>query len=85
MIAGEGIGQLQVRGHERGHLPSDLQVRDIAVQIDPIQTLHIEQHVPIEQITDPQHLTHHHSVRPLTRPRPAPASAVRGEASLGTC
>jgi len=38
--------------------------------------------VPAQHVVDGQGLGHHHSVRALGRPAPAPDSAVRGEASL---
>ncbi len=44
----------QMRSHERHHQPSHLQVRHIAGQVDPIQTLHIEVHMPVA------HLVHRH-------------------------
>ena len=37
---------------KRHHLPAHLQVRHVAVQIDPIQTLHIEPHMPVKHIVD---------------------------------
>ena len=40
----------QMRGHERHHLPGHLQVRHIAVQVDPIQALHIQVHMPVKHI-----------------------------------
>ena len=40
----------QMRGHKRHHLPAHLQVRHIAVQIDPIQALHIQAHMPVKHI-----------------------------------
>jgi hypothetical protein len=40
----------QMPGQERRHLPADLQIGDVAVEIDPVQTLNVETHMPIEQI-----------------------------------
>jgi len=53
-----------MRGHKRHHLPSHLQVRDIAVQIDPVQTLHIEAHMPVKNIVYRHHSSHLRSVAP---------------------
>ena len=59
----------QMPGHEPDHLPRRLQLRDIAVEIDPIQTLQIKRHVPIEKIVHRQRLGHHHSLRAPCHPR----------------
>jgi hypothetical protein len=61
-----------MRGHKRHHLPSHLQLtaadmledRDIAVQIDPVQTLHIEAHMPVKNIVYRHHRSHLRSVAP---------------------
>ena len=37
---------------ELHHLPTHLQLGEIAVQVDPVQTLQIEAHVPVEHIVD---------------------------------
>ena len=37
---------------ELHHLPPDLQLGEIAVQIDPIQAVDAELHVPIEYVVD---------------------------------
>ncbi|GAB2446438.1 hypothetical protein GCM10027062_29730 [Nocardioides hungaricus] len=57
-----------MRGHERGDLPRDLQVRHVPVEMDPVQALHIERGMTIKKITDPKDVAHHHSVRPPARP-----------------
>lgn len=86
----------QMLGQERDHLPTHLQVRHIAVEVDAVQALDVQPHVPIQQVVDRHHGSHHR-----TPPRPismAPSlavndharhdlqqpstSAVRGEASL---
>jgi len=48
----------QMRGQKRDHLPTHLQVRHIAVEINPIQTLNIEPHMPIEHIVDRYYRSH---------------------------
>lgn len=74
----------QVPSHERHDLPPDLEVGHVPVEIDTIQTLHIERHMPIEEIVH-RHRCSHSDQRDRTRStRPAPDSAVRGRASLGT-
>jgi len=85
-------------GQELHDLTTDLQVRDVPVEIDPVQALHIERDVPGEDVVDGQQPSTHGtpprptwpSFTPLDpsapqvtgRTRP-PTSAVRGEASLG--
>ena len=48
----------QVRGQEADHLPADLQVVHPAVQIDPIQTLQIQRHLPVEDVVHGHRLGH---------------------------
>ena len=45
------------------HLPAHLQFGEIAVQIDPIQTLQIEAHVPVEHIVDRDRVDPHQTRR----------------------
>ena len=71
-----------MRGHKRRHLPTDLQIRHIAVQIDPIHALHIQAHMPVEHIVHRHRRSHPHSLTATEPPDQTPASAVRGEASL---
>ena len=52
----------QVRGQEADHLPADLQVRHIGVQVDPIQTLQVQHHMPVQDVIHGHRLDHHHSV-----------------------
>jgi hypothetical protein len=40
----------QVRGQEADDLPADLQIGHVGVEVDPIQTLQIERHMPIENL-----------------------------------
>lgn len=42
----------QVRGQERHDLPADLQVGDVGVQVDAVQTLDVERDVPVEDVVD---------------------------------
>jgi hypothetical protein len=72
----------QMLGHERHHLATDLQVRHLPIQVDPIRhTPHPTEHAhradrsPSPRRPPPQ------TARQPT-PLPTPDSAVRGEASL---
>ena len=49
-IAGDGIGLPRCAVRKLHHLPTDLQIRHIAVEIDPIQALQIQAHVPVEVV-----------------------------------
>ena len=40
----------QMLGQKAHHLTAHLQIRHVAVEIDPIQTLQIEHHMPVEHI-----------------------------------
>jgi len=42
----------QMRGQEADNLPTHLQVRDVGVEVDPIQALQVQRHLPIEHIVD---------------------------------
>jgi hypothetical protein len=72
----------QVPGHEPHHLPGDLKVRHIAVEIDPVQALQIQGHVTIQKIVHRQRISHHPRMTQARPTKPARASAVRGTASL---
>ena len=37
---------------ELHHLPAHLQLGEVAVQVDPVQAVQIEVHVPVEHIVD---------------------------------
>jgi hypothetical protein len=40
-------------GRQEMHdLPTDLQVRDVAVEVDPVQALQIKHDVPVQHVTD---------------------------------
>jgi hypothetical protein len=72
----------QVLHHERHHLTADLQVRHVAVEVDPVQALHIQRHMPIEKIVHRHCCSHTRQPDRSRQPRPARTSAVRGGASL---
>jgi hypothetical protein len=42
----------QVLGEEGDHLPADLQVGDVGVQIDAVQALQVEGHMAVEEVVD---------------------------------
>jgi hypothetical protein len=64
---------LQMPGHERHHLPADLQVRHIAVQVDPIHAPHVQRHMPVQQIVHRRHDRNHDHQHDCARQRkPAP-------------
>jgi hypothetical protein len=54
----------QMPGQERDHLPADLQVRHVTVQIDPVQTLQVEPDMPVEKLVD-RHRGHDRQRGPL--------------------
>jgi hypothetical protein len=87
----------QVVSQEVDHLTGHLQVVHPPVEVDPIQALQIQTHVPIQDVVHGHHAGRHRvppgsgvSATPLAWPHPtatSPAnptttSAVRGEASL---
>ena len=72
----------QVLGHEPHHLPGDLKVRHVAVEIDPVQALQIQGHVTIQKIVHRQRFSHHPRMTQARHAKPARSSAVRGRASL---
>lgn len=63
---------------KRHHLPGHLQIWHIPVQINPVQALHIQRHMPIKQIIHPHHIGHRHSM-PAPHPPDQP-QARRSEA-----
>jgi hypothetical protein len=83
-------------GQKRRDLPTDLQIRDVAVEIDPVRALHIQAHLPGKEIID-RDRTLRHQTPPTSTEMPCstlkqperhheqrpPTSTVRGEASLG--
>jgi hypothetical protein len=80
----EGIAQLgadrrggdrvaQVLGQEADHLPADLEVRHIGVQVDPIQALKVEGHMAVEHVVD---VAHRHHMAPQHEDRLRPTMRV---------
>ena len=65
-----------MRGHKRRHLPTHLQIRHIAVEIDPIQALHIQAHMPVEHIVHRHHRSHDCQPGRPSRSWPAPSLAA---------
>ena len=47
------------RGQELHDLPTDLQIRHIPVQIDPVQTLQVQPHMPIQNVCCPHRTAGH--------------------------
>src|SRR5665647_597025 len=73
----------QVLGHERRHLPTNLKIRHVAIEINPVQTLDIQGHVTIQKLIHRQRCSHATRMTPTRHAKPAHTSAVRGAASLG--
>jgi hypothetical protein len=48
----------QMLGEEPDHLPAHLQVGNIGVEVDAIQALQVQPHMPVEQIVDVDRLGH---------------------------
>jgi hypothetical protein len=48
----------QVRGQETDDLPPDLQIRHIGIEVDPVQALQIQRHIPIENLIHRHRLGH---------------------------
>ncbi|HTF54821.1 MAG TPA: hypothetical protein VK735_45890 [Pseudonocardia sp.] len=57
-----------MRGHETDYLPTHLQVRDIGVEIDPIQALQIQRYLPVEDVVDRHRGGHDRQPAPLPTP-----------------
>ena len=72
----------QMTGHEPGHLPAALQLRHVPVEVQPVQTLHIQRDMPVQQPCHREHLSHPNSLTPTGQHHQTTDSAVRGEASL---
>ena len=43
---------------EPHHLPTDLQVRQVRVQIQPVDALDLERHMTLEHVVDVRHVRH---------------------------
>src|SRR5664279_4704299 len=52
----------EVITHEVRHLPTHLQIRHITVEVDPVQTLQIQHHMPIKKIVHRRHRSHTNSL-----------------------
>jgi hypothetical protein len=48
----------QVLGQERDHLPVNLQVGDVGIQVDAVQALQVEGHMAVEEVVDVAHRSH---------------------------
>jgi hypothetical protein len=48
----------QVGGQEADDLTTDLQVRDVGIQVDPVQALQIQRHMSLKHIIDGHRLGH---------------------------
>jgi hypothetical protein len=59
-------------GHEPDDLTADLQLRHVPVQVDPIQALHIQHHMPVQQVSDFRLCGHTRSVDRTRHTKPAP-------------
>ena len=59
-------------GHEPGHLTADLQLRHLPVEIQPVQTLHIQPDITIQQPRHREHLHHHPMLTPTGRQHQTP-------------
>jgi hypothetical protein len=87
-----------VLGHERDHLPAGLQDRHVGIEVDPVQALDIQPHVPAQDLVHRHHACAHDTLRNHTYARrmnqdelsdqPKPAQPVgfgrhRGRHALG--
>jgi hypothetical protein len=68
-------------GQERDDLTTDLQIRHVGVEVDPIGTFQIERHMPVEHVVDRDRARHHHRLQlPI---RVLRGGAATAEASVG--
>jgi len=67
-----------MRVQEPDHLPADLQIRDIRVQVQPIDTLDLERHMTLEHVVDVRHVSHPRSMTSI-----GPASPARRNEPTG--
>ena len=58
-----GNRQAQVLGHERDHLPAGLQDRHVGVEVDPVQALDVQLHMPAEDLIHRHHACAHDTLR----------------------
>jgi hypothetical protein len=52
-----------VLGHERDDLPAGLQDRNVRIQVNPVQALDIQRHVPAQDLIDRHHACTHVTLR----------------------
>ena len=64
-------------GQKAHHLTAHLQIRHVAIQIDPIQTLQIEHHMPVKHIVHRHRGSHLHTLT-ATEP-PDQTSSLGGQ------
>ena len=64
------------------YLTTHLQTGHVPVQVDPIQTLQVQHHMPVQDVIHGHRLDHHHSVTAAHLLDQPATSAVRGGASL---
>jgi hypothetical protein len=48
----------KVLGEEHHHLPCDLQVGHVGVEVDAVKTLQVQPHMPLEQVVDVDRVAH---------------------------
>jgi hypothetical protein len=60
--AGDGIGRPRCWVMKRHHLPAGLQDRHVRVQVDPVQALDIQHHMPAQHLIDRHHASAHASL-----------------------
>jgi hypothetical protein len=60
----------QVRGQKTHHLPTDLQIRHVGVEVDPVQALQIQRDMAVENPVD-RYRGHNRQPGPRARPGPA--------------
>ena len=74
----------QMPTQEAHNLATDLQIRHVRVQVQPIDTLDLERHMTLEHIVDVRHARHHRMVNATGRLCPPdPSGPRRGEAGRG--
>jgi hypothetical protein len=59
-----------VRRQEGHHLPTDLQVGNIGVEVDPVEALDLQAHVSVQQLVDVDDFTHAAPPSPVDLRRP---------------
>jgi hypothetical protein len=64
----------QMPGQERNDLPTDLEIRHVGVEIDPIGTVQVQHHMAVEHVVDRDRARHCHRLQ-------LPIRVYRGEAA----